>query len=89
MRHSDKQIEQAAQRFDRLADTLDPDIADVEDLSDLHAVAAASQAVQEDEDRLQRAVRAAREHGRSWNQLATALGVTRQAARQRFADKVR
>ena len=88
MRHSDKQIDKAAQRFEQLADALDPDTAKVEDLSDLNDVAAASQAVQADEARLQQAVRVAREHGRSWNQLATALGVSRQAARQRFADKV-
>lgn len=88
MRHSDKQIDQAAQRFKELADALDPDTAEVEDLDDLHAVATASQAVQADEARLHAAVRAAREHGRSWNQLATALGVSRQAARQRFNDKV-
>lgn len=59
-----------------------------EDLSDLHAVAFAAEAVQADEARLDNAVRSARRHGRSWNQLAVALGVTRQAARQRFADKV-
>ena len=59
-----------------------------EDLSDLNAVAAASQAVQDDEARLQQVVRVACERGRSRNQLATALGVSRQAARQRFADKV-
>ena len=89
MRHTDKQIERAAQRFEQLADTLDPDTANVEDLSDLNAVAAASQAVQANEARLHAAVLAARQHGRSWNQLALALGVSRQAARQRFADKVR
>lgn len=72
MRHSDKQIDEAAQRFEQLADALDPDTAKVEDLSDLSAVAAASQAVQADEARLRQAVRIAREHGRSWNQLATA-----------------
>ena len=88
MRHSDEQIDEAAQRFEQLADALDPDTTKVEDLSDLNAVAAASQAVQADEARLHQAVRFAREHGRSWNQLATALGVSRQAARQRFADKV-
>jgi DNA-directed RNA polymerase specialized sigma24 family protein len=89
MRHSDKQIEQAAQRFEQLADTLDPDTAEVEDLSDLNAVAVASQAVEANEARLRAAVLAAREHGRSWNQLANALGVSRQAARQRFGDKIR
>lgn len=88
MRHSDEQIQQAAERFDQLADSLDPETAEVEDLSDLQAVAVASDAVQADETRLYSAVRTAREHGRSWNQLATALGVSRQAARQRFADKV-
>lgn len=88
MRHTDGQIQQAAERFEQLADSLDPDTAEVEDLSDLQAVAVASEAVQADEARLYSAVRAAREHGRSWNQLAAALGVSRQAARQRFADKV-
>jgi hypothetical protein len=34
------------------------------------------------------AVEVARAHGRSWNQIAVALGVSRQAARQRFASKV-
>jgi hypothetical protein len=38
---------------------------------------------------LREAVEVARAHGRSWNQIAVALGVSRQAARQRFADKVR
>lgn len=88
MRHSDKQIEEAAGRFEERAEALDPEIVEVEDLDDLKAVAAASEAVRDDEARLQEAVRAAREHGRSWNQLAIALGVSRQAARQRFADKV-
>jgi hypothetical protein len=46
MRHSDRQIDEAAQRFEELAVALDPDTAKVEDLSDLNAVAAASQAVQ-------------------------------------------
>ena len=87
MRHSDEQIQQAAVRFDQLADSLDPETAEVDDPSDLRAVAVASDAVQADEARLDSAVRTAREHGRSWNQLAAALGVSRQAARQRFADK--
>lgn len=35
MPHTDKQIDEAAARFKRLADTLDPDTTTVEDLSDL------------------------------------------------------
>ncbi|MGA2007216.1 MAG: sigma-70 family RNA polymerase sigma factor, partial [Solirubrobacteraceae bacterium] len=36
---------------------------------------------------LRDAVTAARNAGRSWNRIAVALGVSRQAARQRFGDK--
>lgn len=88
MKHTAAQINRAAERFDQLTCGLDPDTAQVEDLSDLHAVAAAAEAALADEARLREAVRTARAHGRSWNQLATALGVSRQAARQRFSDKV-
>ena len=87
MRHSDKDIEQAAERFERLADQLDPATAVVERTEDLRAIAAAAEAARADEDRLREAVHRARTHGRSWNQIAVALGVSRQAARQRFAPK--
>lgn len=89
MRHSDAEIERAAQRFERLADELDPDTADVEHIDDLREIAAASEAVRADEARLREAVEVARGHGRSWNHIALALGVSRQAARQRFSGKVR
>ncbi len=85
MRHTDEEIEQAARRFEQLADELDPEAAEVEDINDLRAVAAASEATRADEARLREAVEVARAHGRSWNHIAVALGVSRQAARQRFA----
>ena len=40
-----------------------------------------------DEARLREAVQIARGHGHSWNRIAVALGVSRQAARQRYAEK--
>lgn len=89
MRHSEQEIEQAAERFDQLADTLDPDTAEVEHTDDLRNVAVASEAVQSDQARLREAVEAARARGRSWNEIALALGVSRQAARQRFSGKLR
>jgi hypothetical protein len=52
-------------------------------------IADAAETVRDDEARLREAVEIARAHGRSWNQIAVALGVSRQAARQRFSDKVR
>jgi hypothetical protein len=86
-RHTDKEIEQAAQRFERLTDSLDPAIAEVEDTDDLRDVATAAETVRADDARLREAVLLARAHGRSWNHIALALGVSRQAARQRYADK--
>ena len=87
MRHTDDEIDQAARRFDELADDLDPDTAQSENTEDLTHIAATSAAVRADEDRLRQAVDVARARGRSWNQIATALGVSRQAARQRFTAK--
>jgi DNA-directed RNA polymerase specialized sigma24 family protein len=89
MRHTDEEIERAAERFEELAEELDPETAKVLVTEDLRGIADAAQTVRQDEARLREAVEVARAHGRSWNQIAVALGVSRQAARQRFADKVR
>jgi predicted ArsR family transcriptional regulator len=88
-RHTDKEIEQAASRFGQLADSLDPDTAQVEGTDDLREIATAAEAVRADDARLREAVVLARARGRSWNHIALALGVSRQAARQRFTDKAR
>lgn len=87
MTHTDEDIELAAERFERWASSLDPATTKAEDISDLRAVAQAADAVKADEARLREAVEIARAHGRSWNRIAVALGVTRQAARQRFAER--
>ena len=88
MRHTDEEIEQAAKRFEQLAHALDPATVEALRTDDLRAVAAASEAVRADEARLREAVEVARAHGRSWNQIAVALGVSRQAARQRFVERM-
>lgn len=88
MRHSDEEIERAARRFEQLADELDPAGVEAQQTDDLRSVAAAAEAVRADEAELRDAVEVARGRGRSWNEIALALGVSRQAARQRFADKV-
>jgi hypothetical protein len=87
MRHTDEEIERAALRFEELADAL-PDNVEFDDVSDLRAIAETSERVRADEARLTEAVAVARAHGHSWNHIATALGVSRQAARQKYADKV-
>lgn len=87
MRHTDEEIERAALRFEQLADAL-PDNVEFDDVSELRAIAESSERVRADEARLTEAVAVARAHGHSWNHIATALGVSRQAARQKYADKV-
>ncbi len=84
MRHTDEQIERAA----RAAEAFDPSKAAVQKLDDLRAITEAVDEVSAGETRLREAVAVARAHGRSWNQIAVSLGVSRQAARQRFAGKV-
>ncbi len=85
--HSDDDLDRAGRRFEVLADSLDPDNAVVEVTDDLHQIAVVSDAVRVDEARLREAVHTARVHGRSWNEIAVSLGVSRQAARQRYLDK--
>jgi hypothetical protein len=43
MKHTDAEIEEAARRFEQLADELDPESAQVEDLVDLRAIAEAAE----------------------------------------------
>ena len=88
MKHTDAEIEDAARRFEQLTDNFDPASVAAEDLSDLRAVAEAAEQVRRDEGLVTERVAAARARGRSWNRIAVALGVSRQAARHRFADKV-
>ncbi len=64
--------------------SLDPSSAEVDNVEDLAAVAAAADRMAEAEAELIEAVKRARAEGRSWNRIAVALGVSRQAARQRF-----
>lgn len=88
MRHSDEEIERAADRFAELADELDPDEVEAERIGDLREIAGVADSLRADEARLREAVEVARAHGRSWNEIAVALGVSRQAARQRFTAKL-
>lgn len=87
MRHTDQQIERASDRFEQLADALEPMNAEVDSTDDLREIASTSEAVRSNETRLRETVEVARARGRSWNQIALALGVSRQAARQRYTTK--
>jgi hypothetical protein len=86
--HTDDEVEEAARRFEQWADELDPETAMVESAEDLRAVAEAAETARRDEALLTERVAAARARGQSWNRIALALGVSRQAARQKFAGKI-
>jgi len=88
MTYTDAELAEAADRLERDLDTLDPSTVEVDDTSDLRAIADAVAAVHAAEALVYERVEIARVHGRSWNRIALPLGVSRQAARERFAEKV-
>ena len=66
-------------------DALDPATAPARDASRFRAIIAANDAVDVAEAGLRNAVRAARQAGDSWTVIGAALGVSKQAAQQRFS----
>jgi hypothetical protein len=88
MPRSAEQLEAAATAAEQWLDGLDPSTTPAEDISDLRAVAEAVTAVAAADARLREAVAVARAHGRSWGHIAAVLGVSRQSARERYAEFV-
>lgn len=85
-----EQLERAAAEAEQWLDAMDPAELDrpTADASDLRRIGAALSGVAAAENELTQAVRAARANGRSWGDIAVVLGVSRQAARQRFGEPV-
>jgi hypothetical protein len=80
------QLQTASERFSRSTDLPEPDQGEFERSSDLRAIADAAHAVAMAEDRLREAAETARARGRSWRQIGLVLGISRQAARERFGQ---
>lgn len=83
--HSDEEIERAA----KLAEEFDPSDVAIDDTTDLRALAEAVAHVRAGEARVRELVALARANGRSWGEIGISLGVSRQAARERFSEKLR
>jgi hypothetical protein len=81
---TDKEYEQLAE----LAEGFDPSGVTPESTMDLRAVAEAADAVRANEARVRELVQIARANGRSWARIGIALGTSRQAAQERFREKV-
>ncbi len=83
-----EQLELAVAETEAWLDTLDPAAlaSPDSDGADLRAIGEALLAVATVDLTLAKTVAAAREHGRTWNQIAAVLGVSKQAARERFGE---
>lgn len=86
-----QQLQQALADTEAWLDRLDPEaLASPEaDATDLRAIGEALHAVAASDLNLADQVAKARANGRTWTQIAAVLGVTRQAARERFGEAVR
>lgn len=89
MPRSREDLERAAADAEAWLDGLDPaTLAGPEaDASDLRRIGRALSAAAEGERELAAAVAAARANGRTWGQIAVVLGVSKQAARQRYGQR--
>jgi ECF sigma factor len=83
--HTEEEIQRAAKR----AEELDPSSVPTDDTTDLRTLAEAVDSLRAGEARVRELVARARANGRSWGEIGIALGVSRQAARERFAEKIR
>ena len=83
-----EQLKKALSETEAWLDSLDPEaIASPDsDAADLRAIGDAMLAVAASDVDLAERVAAARSKGRTWTQIATVLGVSKQAARERFGE---
>jgi hypothetical protein len=82
---TDIELAELATELKDWAARVDPDTVEVESTEDLRAIADAADAARAAHAALVEAVAIARGRGRSWNRIAVPLGVSRQAARERFS----
>ena len=81
---SDEEIK----RLQKFAEDFDPSSDSGRDAGELRAIAETVDSIHAGEAKLRELVQVARAHGRSWGEIAIALGVSRQAAHERFAEKI-
>lgn len=83
-----QQLQQALADAEAWLDELDPETlaSPGSDASDLRAIGDAMRAVAASDLSLANRVARARTNGRTWTQIAAVLGVSKQAARERFGE---
>ncbi len=83
-----QELEQAAADAEAWLDSLDPDTTPAEATSDLREIGLALGELVTQQKRLDNAVLAARRNGRSWGEIGLVLGISKQAARERYGKLV-
>ncbi len=81
-----EQLEKAAVEAETWLDGLDPGTTSAENPIDLRRIGLAIRSLADDQREVDEAVAAARENGRSWGEIGLVLGVSRQAARERYGQ---
>lgn len=89
MPRTKEELAQAAADAEEWLDTLDPSTLQVEDPGDLRRLGLAVIERSRAEEEVAAAVTACRDAGRSWAWIGSVLGVTRQAAQERYGESVR
>lgn len=84
-----QQLERAAVDAEAWLDSLDPADTPAEDPRDLRRIGLALTDIAKAESELADAVTDARRNGRTWGEIALVLGVSKQAARQRYGEAAR
>lgn len=83
-----QELERAAAEAEAWLDSLDPDTIPAEDTSDLRDIGLTLGELVNLQKRLDDAVVAARHNGRSWGEIGLVLGISKQAARERYGPLV-
>lgn len=87
-KRSAEEMEALAERVEAWADTVDPRNLQEVPIGELRAITSLADTIHEAEAALASAVDRARHDGRSWSQIGTALGVSKQAAQQRYGTPI-
>ncbi len=81
-----EELEKAATDAETWLESLDPSGTPAEDPTDLRRIGLALRNLADDQREVDEAVAAARENGRSWGEIGLVLGISRQAARERYGQ---
>ncbi|MGI8702692.1 MAG: DUF2188 domain-containing protein [Nocardioidaceae bacterium] len=81
-----EELEKAATDAETWLESLDPAATPAEDPTDLRRIGLALRHLADDQREVDEAVAAARENGRSWGEIGLVLGISRQAARERYGQ---